>query len=181
MGQSLRALFYLGLLFSGAAWLANRYLVFEGVVAVAVGGRESLAVRPAGEGDGFTLSPTRGLSPDLLPFDNPAAARRLFPSPAASTWGWASRWNSAAPGVLERLPDLELIEARARGPGLSRRRHAGAVRGRARRSRTVLESAPGPASSPNPAAGRGRPVLALRAGCPLDPGGLPGGGAVRPF
>ncbi|HRZ18267.1 MAG TPA: hypothetical protein P5141_11950, partial [Candidatus Hydrogenedentes bacterium] len=72
------ALFYLGLLFSGAAWLANRYLVFDGLVAVAVGGRESLAVRPAGEGDGFTLSPHRGLSPDLLPFDNPAAARRLF-------------------------------------------------------------------------------------------------------
>ena len=64
------ALFYLGLLFSGAAWLANRYLVFDGLVAVAVGGRESLAVRPAGEGAGFTLSPHRGLSPDLLPFDN---------------------------------------------------------------------------------------------------------------
>ena len=110
------ALFYLGLLFSGAAWVANRHLVFDGLVAVAVGGRESLAVRPAGEGAGFTLSPHRGLSPDLLPFDNPGAARRLFPSSGrfdAEGLGFALELRRA--GVLERLPDLEVIEARAPG------------------------------------------------------------------
>lgn len=110
------ALFYLGLLFSGAAWLANRHLVFDGLVAVAVGGRESLAVRPAGEGAGFTLSPHRGLSPDLLPFDNPAAARRLFPASGrfdAEGLGFALELRRAE--VMERLPDLEVIEARAAG------------------------------------------------------------------
>jgi len=110
------ALFYLGALFSGAAWLANRHLAFDGLVAVAVGGRESLAVRPAGEGAGFTPSPHRGLSPDLLPFDNPAAARRLFPSSGrfdAEGLGFALELRRAE--VMERLPDLEVIEARAAG------------------------------------------------------------------
>jgi len=110
------ALFYLGVLFSGAAWLANRHLAFDGFLAVAVGGRESLAVRPAGEGAGFTLSPHRNLSPDLLPFDNPAAARRLFPSSGrfdAEGLGFALELRRV--NVLERLPDLEVIEARAPG------------------------------------------------------------------
>lgn len=154
------ALFYLGLLFSGAAWLANRHLAFDGLVAVAVGGRESLAVRPAGEGAGGTLSPHRGLSPDLLPFDNPAAARRLFPSSGrfdAEGLGFALSLRRAE--VMERLPDLEVIEARAAGtepvetpakPGQSVAAPGGPA--------TVLEVGPWAGIIPEPG---GRPLAAL--------------------
>ncbi|NLF58868.1 MAG: hypothetical protein GX580_14655 [Candidatus Hydrogenedens sp.] len=108
-------LFYLGAIVVAAAWLLNRHAVFDGLIAVPVGGAESLAVRPSG-GGARLFTPHRALTPELLSFDTPAVSRRVFnaDTPLDGIFlGFPLRVRRAE--VLERRPDLELIEER--GPG----------------------------------------------------------------
>lgn len=129
------ALVYLGALFVGAAWLLNRHAVFDGWIAVPVGGGESLAVRPA-DGGGLYFTPHRGLTAELLPFTHPGAARQVFPAGTLFDGLFLGRpLRVLRAEVLDRRPDLEVIEERAAG---------GAVTTHPVRPGTTLATAAGP-------------------------------------
>ena len=109
--------FYLGILAVVVGAVLGRITAFEGRVIVAKLRTESLALRPSAEGMSFSL--TRNMPLNVLPLDNPQAARSLFDSKKAydaTSLGLRLRLNEV--NTLAPISERDVIEVTA-GSGVT--------------------------------------------------------------
>ncbi len=92
-------LVYLGVLGAVAGAILGRITAFEGRVVIAKQRTESLALRPASGGMSFSL--TRNMPIDVLPLDNPQAARSLLDHKKV--------YDGAPLGLRLRLNDITVL------------------------------------------------------------------------
>jgi hypothetical protein len=97
--RSCVALVYLGMLGVVVGAVLGRMTAFEGTVVVAEKRTESLALRPGSEGTSFSL--TRNMPLDVLPLDNPQAARSLLDN--------KKNYDAAALGLRLRLDEISVL------------------------------------------------------------------------
>lgn len=103
------AFLYLGLLFLGAGFLYQRMQRFEGSLVVKAGEVESIVIRPSQ--DGFSFTPMqRKLPPDVIPFDQPATARRLDARAHFDIAKLPFRVRLDAVEVIEEPPPKNILE-----------------------------------------------------------------------
>lgn len=102
--------FYAAAVLLVGAAVHRKITAFEGMVVVERGRSESLALRPAAPGG---MAAHRAMPLEVLPLDNPAAAKRLLDgSQDYDAVPLGFHLKLAAAEVIEQPPDREVVEAR---------------------------------------------------------------------